>query len=85
MTEGRGSRTVLWVVLIVAAVFLLLWLFRVIDFSAKGGDMPEVQVEGGALPDVDADVADVAVGSENVTMEVPTIDTEQANAEAENN
>ena len=82
---GGGNRTILWVVLLIVAVVLLLWAFRIIDFSAKGGDMPEVQVEGGALPDVDADVADVDVGSENVVVQVPTVEADAANAEAEPN
>lgn len=37
-------------------------------------ELPEVNVEGGQMPAVDVDVADIDVGSKEVTMEVPTID-----------
>ena len=39
-------------------------------------ELPEVEVEGGQMPEVDMDVADVDVGSEEVTVEVPTIDVD---------
>ncbi|GLQ21154.1 hypothetical protein ACFFUB_06670 [Algimonas porphyrae] len=37
-------------------------------------ELPEVSVEGGQMPAIDVDVADVDLGSEEVTVSVPTID-----------
>lgn len=37
-------------------------------------ELPEVSVEGGQMPAVDVDVADVDVGTREVTVDVPTID-----------
>ena len=48
--------------------------------QTEEGDMPEV--EGGALPEYDVDAADVDVGTETQTVEVPTIDVEEADAGA---
>jgi len=50
--------------------------------QTEEGDMPEVDVEGGALPEYDVDAADVDVGTETQTVEVPTIDVEEADAGA---
>ena len=77
--EG-GNKTLLWVILGIIALVVILFATGVIDMSSEGGEMPEVEVDGGALPDVDADVADVAVGSEEVTVEVPEVDVNAADA-----
>ena len=72
--------------LAVVAVIVLLLIVGVatgfINLSGKGGDMPEVSVEGGALPKVDADVGDVDVGTKTETIEVPTIDVDTAGTDA---
>lgn len=85
MSEGSSSKVLMWVVLGAVALVVILLATGVIDFSSRGGELPEVQVEAGELPDVDADVADVDVGSKNVTVEVPDVDVAPANAEAEGN
>ena len=46
-------------------------------------ELPEVNVEGGQMPDVDMDVADIDVGSETVEVEVPTVDVELPEEENE--
>lgn len=50
--------------------------------QTQEASMPDidVSVEGGNLPDLEAEVGEVTVGSEAVTMEIPTIDI-QAPAE----
>lgn len=48
--------------------------------QTEEGEMPEVNVEGGNLPEYDVDVADVKIGTEERTVEVPTIDIEEADA-----
>ncbi|MGB5777453.1 hypothetical protein [Allopontixanthobacter sediminis] len=48
--------------------------------QTEEGEMPEVNVEGGNMPEYDVDTADVEVGTEERTVEVPTIDVEEADA-----
>ena len=70
---------------IVAVVVLLLVIgiaTGFINLTGRGGDLPEVKVEGGALPTVDADVGDVDVGTKNETIQVPTIDVDTAKTDA---
>ena len=72
--------------LTIVAVVVLLLIIGVatgfINLTGRGGDMPEVKVEGGALPTVDADVGDVDVGTKNETIQVPTIDIDTAKTDA---
>ncbi|MBA3525455.1 MAG: hypothetical protein H0T82_00825 [Sphingomonas sp.] len=46
--------------------------------QTKEGDMPEVDVNasGGALPEYDVDAPSVNVGTENKTVQVPTVDVD---------
>lgn len=70
---------------IVAVVVLLLIVGLAtgfINLGARGGDLPEVKVEGGSLPKVDADVGDIDVGTKNETIQVPTIDVDTAGTDA---
>jgi len=73
-------------ILIAVAVIILLLIVATmtgfINLTGRGGDMPEVKVEGGALPTVDADVGDVDVGTKNETIQVPTIDVDTAKTDA---
>ena len=46
-------------------------------------ELPEVSVEGGQMPAVDMDVADVDVGTETVEVEVPTVDVDLPEEENE--
>lgn len=39
-------------------------------------ELPEVEVQGGQMPAIDVDVADVDFGTEEVTVKVPTIDVD---------
>ncbi|WP_379922864.1 hypothetical protein [Erythrobacter sp. R86502] len=52
--------------------------------QTQEGDMPEVQVEGGALPEFDVETADVDVGTKETTVEVPDVNiTMPGDAEGE--
>ncbi len=59
--------------------------------QTEEGDMPEIEAEGGNLPEYDVDAADVDVDADTTTteVEVPTLDVdvaepgEEANAQAE--
>ena len=48
--------------------------------QTKEGELPEVEVNatGGELPEFDVDAPTVNVGTENKTIEVPTVDVEAA-------
>lgn len=48
--------------------------------QTEEGEMPDVSVEGGNLPEYDVDVADVVVGTEERTIDVPVIGVEAADA-----
>lgn len=50
--------------------------------QTEEGDMPDVEVEGGNLPEYDIDTPDVNVTSEEETIEVPKIEVEEADAGA---
>ncbi len=51
--------------------------------QTEEGDMPEISVEEGNMPEYDVDTADVEIGTETETVEVPTIDVEEADASEE--
>ncbi|MEN7537806.1 hypothetical protein [Aurantiacibacter flavus] len=44
------------------------------------GEMPEVDVNGGELPEYNVDAADVDVEMKEETVEVPTLEVEEADA-----
>ena len=46
-------------------------------------ELPEVNIEGGQMPKVDVDVADIDVGSREVDFRVPTIDVDLPEEERE--
>lgn len=48
--------------------------------QTEEGDMPEVNVEGGNLPEYDVDVADVKVGTDTQQVIVPDVDVTDPDA-----
>ena len=44
--------------------------------QTEEGAMPDVDVEGGNMPEFDVETADVDVGTEETTVEVPTVDVD---------
>lgn len=48
--------------------------------QTEEGELPEVEAQGGNMPEYDVDTADVDVGTEERTVEVPTVDVEEADA-----
>ena len=42
--------------------------------QTEEGEMPDVEVSGGNLPEFDVETADVDVGTKTTTVEVPTVD-----------
>jgi hypothetical protein len=50
--------------------------------QTEEGEMPEVSVEGGNMPEYDVDVPEVVVGTEERTIDVPVVGVEPADAGA---
>jgi len=48
--------------------------------QTEEGEMPEVDVKGGNMPEYDVDTPDVDVRTEERTVEVPVVDVEPADA-----
>ena len=48
--------------------------------QTEEGEMPDVDVEGGNMPEYDVDTADVDVTTEERTVDVPVVDVEEADA-----
>lgn len=51
--------------------------------QTEEGDMPEVDVKGGNLPEYEVDVPEVVVGTEERTLDVPVVAVEAADASNE--
>lgn len=60
----------------VAAIALGFGIYMIDIDQTEEARMPDVDVtvEGGNLPEYDAEVGDIDLGTEEVTMDVPTID-----------
>ena len=70
-------KPVLYVVGALAVVALVVFGFYMVDIDqTQEAALPDVDVsvEGGQLPEFDADVGSVSVGEEEVTVTVPTLD-----------
>lgn len=84
MRDDRGKRNIIIAVVVIIALLLILFAVGVFDVDTQGElEAPEVQLEGGALPDVDVDAADVDIGTENVVVQVPDVDVNSAEADEE--
>jgi hypothetical protein len=72
-------------VVILLAVVVLLGIIGIltgfINLSGTPGELPKVAVEGGRLPNVDADVGSIDVGTKNTTIEVPKVETKRETIE----
>ena len=71
-------RGLLGVLAVIVLVVIAALAFGFIDIDQdQQAKLPSVEVKGGQLPEFDADVADVNVGTTNETIEVPKIETEK--------
>ncbi len=67
-------RIILGILAVIAIVLLAVWA---IDVDVSGDvEMPNVEVTGGELPDVDVETVDVDVSMEEKTVELPDVDVE---------
>ncbi|MGB6231713.1 MAG: hypothetical protein WBF53_16470 [Litorimonas sp.] len=83
-TEEKKGGATGWIIgglAVLAAGAALIYLTD-IDLT-QTAELPEVSVEGGQLPAVDVDVADIDVGTREMTVEVPTIDVDLPEEERE--
>lgn len=67
-------------VALVAAVAFGVYMVD-IDQTEEGA-LPTVSIEGGNLPEYDADVGDIEVGERDITVTVPTVDIESPEEDA---
>lgn len=49
--------------------------------QTEEGEMPDVEVEGGQVPEYDVDAADVEIGTDTAVVEVPDVDIEDPDAD----
>lgn len=49
--------------------------------QTEEGELPEVDVKGGNMPEYDVETADVDVGTEEKTVEVPDVDITMPDAD----
>lgn len=68
-------RTLLVLVGLAALVVVVMISFGLLTLDTKGGSLPSVSVNAGTAPRVKANVATVSLGTENKTIEVPTVGT----------
>lgn len=67
-------------VAVVAAVAFGVYMVD-IDQTEEGA-LPTVSIEGGNLPEYEADVGDIEVGERDITVTVPTVDIESPEEDA---
>ncbi len=48
--------------------------------QTEEAELPEIETTGGNMPEFDVDTPDVDIGTEERTVEVPTIDIDEADA-----
>ncbi|WP_296611648.1 hypothetical protein [Sphingomonas sp.] len=68
-------RFLLALVGIAALILIALLAFGMISINGRPGSLPTVKLEGGQAPEVNANMATVNFGTENKTVEVPTVTT----------
>ena len=68
-------RALLALVGIAAVVVAVLLSLGLLTLKTTPGSMPSISVNGGTPPSVDANLATVTLGTENKTIDVPTVTT----------
>ncbi|MES2059272.1 MAG: hypothetical protein V4564_25245 [Pseudomonadota bacterium] len=70
-------RALLILIGLAALVVVGLMSLGLLKLEGTPGSLPRVKLEGGAAPQVKADMATISVGTENKTIDVPTVGTTQ--------
>ncbi|MDO9489931.1 MAG: hypothetical protein Q7J32_16270 [Sphingomonadaceae bacterium] len=76
MDRGGGSRTIVIILVVVAVLAVLAYALGLFNVDASGDlKAPDVDVavEGGEMPDVQVETADIDIGSTTETVEVPEV------------
>lgn len=75
--ENNSKKTTGFMIAGAVAVAAVAGVILLTDVDlTKTGELPTVSVDGGELPAIDVDVADVKIGSKKVDFKVPTIDVD---------
>ena len=70
----RAIITILAILVIVAIVAVATGF---VNLHGNGGSLPTVAVQGGALPQVQANVGTIDLGTQNKTVEVPKVSVDK--------
>jgi len=74
-----GGSTVAFLVLIAVAAIGVAWMLGLFNIDASGKlEAPRVKVQGGEMPKVQIETADVDVGTKTATIEVPSVEVTPA-------
>jgi hypothetical protein len=77
-SSPSGSRTLLYVIVVAVLLAAVAWALGLFNVDTSGKlQAPRVEVQGGEVPDVQVETADIEVGTKETTIEVPTIDIER--------
>lgn len=68
-------RALLILIGLAALVVVGLMSFGLLKLNTTSGTLPSIAVQGGTAPQVKADMATISLGTENKTVEVPTVGT----------
>ena len=71
--KSHTGRNIGIIIVLILAVVGILFATGFWKADVTGGDMPEVTVQGGALPKVDVDSKEVVVGTKTEEVEVPVV------------
>ena len=76
MDRGGGSRTIVIILVVVAVLAVLAYALGLFNVDASGDlKAPDVDVavEGGEMPNVQVETADIDVGTRTETVELPEV------------
>ncbi|MBA4756823.1 hypothetical protein [Sphingosinicella sp.] len=82
----KGSRTIVIVVAVIVLLAVVGYALGLFNVDASGDlKTPEVSVSGGEIPEVQLETGDIDVGTEETTIDVPTVDIEPAGDDGKTN
>lgn len=79
--RGGGSRTIVIILVVVVVLAVLAYALGLFNVDASGdlrAPDVDVAVEGGEMPEMQVETADIDVGTKTEEIEVPTIDVTPA-------
>ena len=83
--DGSG-RTIAIIVLVALVALAAAWAAGLLNINASGKlEAPKISVEGGSIPKVDVQAADINVGTRKETVEVPTVTVDKPGDDGKKN